>query len=152
MLKFPGAWRFDPPADGRFLNRAIPAEAVRDFNDLIGRLATQGDRWGILEQFKDAFCSAAGTSYSSSSSQSWAETDLGSAMRSAAANAPLFLEALYDACETLRAQGLYVPDAAKINSLCEKHEIGYLVSPPDLVSRDKEVPPVPVPERPPYTR
>jgi hypothetical protein len=45
MLKFTGAWRFDPPG-------IISTGVVNEFSDLIGRIATQGDRQDILEHFK----------------------------------------------------------------------------------------------------
>ena len=62
MLKFNGAWRFDPPA-------SIPG-VVSDFSDLIGKIATQGDRQDILEHFKAYFAPAAGTTTTRSSSES----------------------------------------------------------------------------------
>ena len=96
MLKFDGAWRFDTSPGG------VPADVVNDFVELIGKVATQGDRQEILEHFKRYFASAAGTTVSWSSSVSWAETDLQSHMEQAAANAPLFIEAFYDACEVLQ--------------------------------------------------
>lgn len=57
-------------------------------------------------------------------------------MRKAAENAPLFLDALYDACEILRGQGMFAPDAAMINELCESYDIGYVVRPPELLLRE----------------
>ena len=91
------------------------------------------------------FCRSAGVAYSGSSSESWAESDLSSAMSQASENAPLFLEAFYDACETARAEGLFAPDAAMINEVCETHDIGYTVAPPALLLRESQVAPVPAP-------
>jgi hypothetical protein len=74
-------------------------------------------------------------------------------MSQAAENAPLFLEAFYNACEELRGRGLFAPDAAMINVVCEKHKIGYELKPPELLLRDSSsvlaTAPVPVVERPP---
>lgn len=154
MLKFNGAWRFQPPPDGALHNSEIPSRAVDEFFDIIGKVATQGDRKDMLEHFKTYFADAAGVSDSYSSSVGWAETDLRYRMSEAAANAPLFIEAFYDACEALRQRGdsdLFAPDPAMINKVLTKHEVGYKVAPPHLILIDEaetEVV-VPVPERPP---
>jgi hypothetical protein len=95
MLNFNGSWRFDSPGE-------IPQGVSNAFSDLIGRIAAQGDRQSILEHFKSYFGDACGTSTTWSSSASWAETDLHSYMQDAAKNAPLFIEAFYEACESLR--------------------------------------------------
>jgi hypothetical protein len=143
MLKFHGAWRFDSP--GRIAD-GVPAE----FSLLIGKVASQGDsRQSILEHFKSYFASAAGTTSSWSSSASWAETDLDSHMSDAAANAPMFIEAFYDACESLqRAHPDYaVPDVTMINRVLAKHNAGYQMQPPDLISQNAQDP-IPVSEKP----
>ena len=150
MLKFEPRWRFKPPPDGKYKNSAIPRDALSEVEQLIGKVATQGERWDILEHFKGAFCRACGASHSWSSSESWAESDLSSYMTNAAENAPVFLEAFYDACETFRGQGLFAPDAHMINELCEKHNVGYVLHPPEMLLREAVVASsVPVLERPP---
>ncbi len=135
MLKFNGAWRFDSPGP-------IPSEVVAAFWHLIGEIATQGDRQTILEHFKSYFGNAAGTTASWSSSESWSETDLDSYMRQAAENAPLFIEAFYDACEALRKNhpGLAVPDVSRINRVLLENGGGYEIHPPNLVSHDAHTP------------
>jgi hypothetical protein len=97
MLTFDPSWRFQPPPDGRYKNSAIPPEAISEFDSLIGKVSTQGDRWDMLEYFKGAFSRAVGQTHFRSSSESWAESDLSSVMSQAAQNAPLFLEAFYEA-------------------------------------------------------
>ena len=153
MLDFDPKWRFNPPPDGRYKNRAIPSEAMLDFYSFIGNMATQGNRWDMLEHFKRALSRAAGQSHFRSSSESWAETDLSSVMEQAAKNAPLFLEAFYGACEELRQRGLVAADEAMINAICDKHELGYELKSPELLLRDSPLAtasaPVPVVERPP---
>ena len=103
MLKFTGAWRFVSPG-------SIARGVVHDFAELIGKIATQGDRQDILEHFKDYFATAAGMKSNRSSSESWADSDLQNYMDQASANAPLFIEAFYDACEALGARDIAVPD------------------------------------------
>lgn len=147
MLQFDGSWRFSPPPDGHYHNSTIPQPALGEFGRLIDRVATQGSRWDILEHFKRAFSRTAGQAYVQSSSESWAETDMGSAMSLAAENAPMFLEAFFDACETLRGPGLFAPNAQMINEVCEQHDIGYSIDPPRLLLRESRVAPVPTPPR-----
>jgi hypothetical protein len=116
MLKFNGAWRFDSP--GRIAD-GVSAE----FFKLIGKIASQGSRQSILEHFKSYFASATGSTSSWSSSTSWAESDLDSYMSDAASNVPMFIEAFYDACESLqRAHSDYaVPDVQMINRVLAKY-------------------------------
>lgn len=150
-LRFNGTWRFDPPPDGRFHNRSIPEAAIAEVIELIHRVATQGDQQSVLEHFKGYFCHASGTSHTWSSSASWAETDLWTFAKQAAANAPLFIEAFYDACETFAGndKDLFAPNVAMINEVLEHHGVGYEIRPPRLELRGSAPPLVTVPERPP---
>jgi hypothetical protein len=141
MLNFNSAWRFDTPGP-------IPSGVDNALFELIGRIASQGNRQRILEHFKSYFGSAAGITSSWSSTESWAESDLQSYMGHAAANAPLFIEAFYDACAAL-ANGnppTAVPDVDRINRVLFEHEAGYELRPPDLISRNPQTPIV-VPQR-----
>jgi len=142
MLKFNGAWRFDSP--GR-----IADDVSAEFSRLISRIAAQGDLQVVLEHFKNYFAGAAGTTSNWSSSASWAETDLRRCMNTAAENAPLFIEAFYDACEALqRAHPHYVvPDVDLINRALSNHNGGYQIQPPDLVSQNAQHA-IEVPQRP----
>jgi len=142
MLKFNSAWRFDTPGP-------ISSEVVREFSDLIGRIATQApNRQAILEHFKSSFANSYGAASSWSSSESWAESDLDSAMRNASDNAPLFIEAFYDACDTLHTEHpeYALPDLARINRILAEHKGGYEIRPPDLVTL-REVVAIAVPQR-----
>ncbi len=142
MLNFDGAWRFDSPG-------AIPDEVSNAFFELIGRIANPDNRKTILEHFKDYFASAAGTSSSYSSSTSWAESDLMGLMGHAAANAPLFIEAFYDGCQSL-ANGqppTPVPDLNRINRILAETHSGYQIQPPDLIFTNAHTA-IAVPDRP----
>ena len=140
-LKFPGAWRFEAPADGTFVNRAMPPDAVAEFSTLIDRIPAPNGRWAMLEHFKHHFGAS-----SSSSSESWAQSDLMRVMDSAAENAPLFIEYFYDACESLRnkSDDWFVPDTSYVNAILAKYNIGYEVRPPDLIARDLSSRSIPV--------
>ena len=67
-------------------------------------------------------------------------TDVHRYMNVAAENAPLFIEAFYDACEALqRAHPDYaIPDVALINRALSSHNVGYQIQPPDLVSQNAQ--------------
>lgn len=141
-LSFPGTWRFTPPPDGAFINSSIPDPAISEFAEVIEKVISQGtDRWSLLEHFKGCF----GTS-SRSSSESWAESDLHSAMRHAAKNAPLFVEQLVNGFEQLQTQQpqWFIPNAAFINTVLAKNNIGYEIRLPDLAAREAGSKPVPV--------
>lgn len=71
-------------------------------------------------------------------------------MEDAAGNAPLFLEAYYDACEAIRRWPgkLSAPDVGIINEICGTHGIGYEIKPPALLLRDANARVISVPERP----
>lgn len=140
-LRFPSAWRFTPPADGHFVNAAIPSSAVWAFVDLIDKIRNDRNRWSMLEHFKSSF-----GSHSNSSSESWAYTDLCAVMEAAAQNAPLFIESFYDGCEELRRESgeWFVPDVSVINSILAIHNIGYEIQPPNLVPRELGGPSIPV--------
>jgi hypothetical protein len=140
MLKFTGSWRFESPGP-------IPNGVVREVSDLIGKITTQGDVQPTLEHFKSYFASATGTTSSWSSSASWAESDLWALMEAAAKNAPLFIEAFYDGCSTLT--NVDVPDVKLMNRILAKHDVGYEIRPPNLISLDEDVGPVNVPQESP---
>jgi hypothetical protein len=144
MLKFANSsWRFDSP--GR-----IPRGVADEFSRLIGQIAGPGDTQSILERFKSGFASAAGSESTMwSSSVSWARTDLETYMDQAGANAPLFIEAFYEACESLRSENVDVPDLALINRILVNHEAEYEVRPPNLILRGDTGEAVEVPAKPP---
>jgi hypothetical protein len=81
-------------------------------------------------------------------SASWAESDLRIVMGQAGSNAPLFIEAFYNACEALRARNpqIGLPDIARINRVLADNSAGFLIQPPNLVTTSQHVP-IPVPER-----
>lgn len=140
-LRFPGSWRFTPPADGYFINSKIPADMIHELQEIIDRIAGQGDRWWFLEHFKSFF----GVS-SRSSTESWAESDLYSAMTMTAENAPIFIEAFMNACDALAAnsEGWYAPNAGFLNTILIKYRIGYEIRPPELIAREMGASPVQV--------
>lgn len=142
MLQFNGDWRFETPGP-------IPDGVRRDFKDLIGKITTQGDDQEVFERFKAYFASAAGTTSSWSSSTSWAESDMHDLMNNAANNAPLFIEAFYDACESLRKEGKGTPSTRVINKILADHNAGYEIRPPDLIFDAEATLPIEVPPQAP---
>jgi hypothetical protein len=147
MLNFDGKWRFDSPG-------AIASGVISDFVDLIGRVASQVEhRQSIYEHFKRYFAKPANRNYWSSSSLDYAEYDLGQYMEAAGSNAPLFIEALFDAFEALPQQfsALAVPDVARLNRVLYDNEAGWDIDTPNLISRNPQAP-VPVPVHAPSFR
>jgi len=123
MLNFSSEWRFDSPGP-------IADRVAEGFSALIKRCIVGDNAKQVYEHFKDFFATAAGTTSYSSSSASWAETDLGAYMSEAAQNAPLFIEAFYDACQALQEPR---PSLVRINRVLEESGSGWLISPPDLI-------------------
>ena len=143
MLKLNPQWRFASPG------RAGTA-VVNGLSDLIGRIAAYGDRQSVLEHFKTYFANSAGFTSNRSSNASWAESDLDDYMRCAAENAPLFIEAFFDACSAIQARNpdIALPDLGIINRVLYEANAGFQIEPPDLVLTSA-LAPISVPERAP---
>jgi len=71
-------------------------------------------------------------------------------MATAADNAPLYIDALYSACEVLRATqpDMAVLDATRINRVLAEHKAGYEIQGDNFVATGHQKP-IAVPERPP---
>ena len=80
--------------------------AVDEFINLAKKIAN--GRKFVLETLKGYFCRASGKSSYSSSSVSWAESDLESDANIAAEDGPAFLAAFFDACQELKEGGFAV--------------------------------------------
>jgi len=139
MLQFENAWRYESPG-------AMPPEIVEAvFSQVIARTAMQGSRQDLYEFFKRCFAPAAAQTASRSSSESWAESDLRDYMHSAAANAALFVEALYDGLYEISSRQATGPAPWNfVNSVLAP--TGYAIQPPHLVIGQGRAP-VPVAER-----
>ena len=138
-MKLQPGWRY-----GKHGGLDFPV--VHAFSDLIGRVASQGNRWSILEHFKGHYAGAAGRPYSSSSSGDWAASDLDDYMRQAADHAPLFIEAFVDGCQKLGQSNaaLELPGASVVNAILHRHGTGYEIQGDELVrvGHDVHVPTV----------
>mgnify|MGYP000930754522 CR=1 FL=1 len=127
MLEFPNSWRFSTPGE-------LPQDAYQEFSQLTLRIAR--GRQNIIEHFKKFFASTSGSTCSWSSSASWAESDLHGYMRDASKNAPLFIEAFFDACQELKSvdADTPVPDFHVLNKILINSESKYRVDPPKLLT------------------
>jgi hypothetical protein len=127
MLEFPNAWRFSTPGE-------LTKEAYDEFSQLAFRIA-RGQQ-DIIEHFKKHFASASGSTCSRSSSASWAESDLHGYMRDASHNAPLFIEAFFDACQELEVadDSIPVPEYHVLNKILIDSETKYRIDPPKLLT------------------
>lgn len=70
--------------------------------------------------------------YNRSSGEGWAKSDLSDYMGKAAAKAPQFVEAFFDACGDLSAKGMAVPGPDEINLILQNHDSPLRVRPPKL--------------------
>jgi hypothetical protein len=132
MLEMPSEWRFGNPGE-------LDPAAVNAFYDLVRKVAGQGNSWSIIELFKSKF--NGGTSWSSS--ESWAVSDLHSAMHGGASNAPAFIDAFWTGCEEVKSSypAVAVPDVGVVNALLAQSGEPYELRPPKLVWRGKLAPP-----------
>src|SRR4051812_27318929 len=117
------SWRFDSPGE-------MPGSALDAFYDLIDGIARQHERrkW-VLEAFGGRFATVGKWNYSSSTSTSFAEKDLRTALGYAAVNAPILIETYFSACdEVLRAYPqLVVPEVSRVNRLLAEAGAGYQI-------------------------
>lgn len=100
----------------------------------------------VFEEYKRAFCRVSGEPYHSSSSEGWAESDLGLAARKAAENAPGFIQAFFEACEALQGRGAVVPDHSLINHLLAQQHVPFRIEDGQLVASSQFVAPPDVPK------
>lgn len=132
MLDMPTNWRFGAPGE-------LDPGSVNGFYELVLKISGQGSSWSIIEHFKSKFNGGA----SRSSNESWAMSDLHTAMHGAARNAPAFVDAFWTGCEEIKAEyaGISVPDEGVVNALLAEHHELYEVRPPALVRRGSIAPP-----------
>jgi hypothetical protein len=124
------AWLFDSPGP-------IPDGVVSEFESMVGKIAGQADdAQDVFELFKSYFSAASGnTSTWRSSNLGFAQTDLRSDMAAAAVNAPLFVNAFADGCQSCRKQDLPTPSVEKINSILDRENAGYLIQGDSVVAK-----------------
>lgn len=129
MLRLDPEWEDEGPGP-------IAPGVSNAFLQIINRISGKGSTKRVLEHFKSYFASAAGETSASSSDVDWAATDLQRHMDAAEANAPLFIDAFFTACEKLRVNNpdLPIPDARRINRILAEHEAGYEIRDLQLVA------------------
>jgi hypothetical protein len=127
MLNFDSSWRYVSPG-------SVPPTLTAEFSEIISKISR--GKQDVLEHFKTYFAAASGTTTSWSSSASWAATDLNHYMDETSNNAPLFIEAFYDACEDLNKSpnSNVAPDFKIINGFLSKHAVKYQIDPPNLIT------------------
>ncbi|MFM0239678.1 hypothetical protein [Paraburkholderia phytofirmans] len=127
MLQYDASWRFQSPGP-------MSLDIVEDvFTQVLLKVAAQGDRKTFYEAFKRRFAQSSGRTANTSSSESWAESDLRDYMHHAADNAATFVDSLHDCL--LDAQRINpnvgVPPWTYVNTLLAPS--GYAVAPPNLI-------------------
>jgi hypothetical protein len=143
--KLNASWRFFPPEGIQKIEDA----AVWEFNALIEKIASQGNRWKILEIFKGTFAGVIGSVHVKSSSEGWASSDLQSYMTEASANPPVFIWALLEGLEAVQSEFHYeVPNSVFINQLCARQQIPVAVIDDEIRLTTASPPSIPVPQPP----
>ena len=138
-LNLPQEWLYGSPG-------GLDGPVVGAFDDLIRDIAGQGNGWSIIELFKHKFNPGCGTS----SSESWATSDLDRAMTTAVGNGPKFIAAFWAGCEEVGRQypDIMLPDAGVLNRILANHGVPYEVRFPNLIARDPQATvPVEAPEK-----
>lgn len=130
-LQLPEGCRFQR----RSTTEAMPQRVVSEFEELIGKIAAQGNRRALLEHFKGFFCGAVGAAHYWSSDEGWSYTDLLTYMEEAAKSPELFVEAFYDACEALRTDDneYELPGIDLLNKILHENNVLLEIRPPRLV-------------------
>lgn len=122
-------WRFKAPS-------AMPDRAVDAFLAMIDAIGEQDDPKGVYELFKDCF---RGGPTPSSTSTHYARYDLEQLMKEGAANAPRFIAAFLQGCDTRASRGDDVPDVEIVNEALAEHGAGYQVVGDTLVATTESV-------------
>ena len=129
MLQFDPNWRFYSPG-------TVGTDVVNEIIQyVINRVAADCGRKKILETFKRRFAQSVGATTGTSSSESWAETDLENFMRqSADQNAALFAEALHDGLLDIKSTSVNaaIPSWEYVNKYLVPCCLA--ISPPNLVT------------------
>lgn len=128
MLQFDPAWRFESPgiAEDNLADEVI--------QNIIFRIATTSSRKEILEVFKRHYAKSTGEPYYSSSSESWAYSDLSELTRKLASqNTALFCEALYDGLIEITSNqpNAAIPPWSYVNKYLAS--TGFAIDPPVLM-------------------
>lgn len=119
--------------------------AVEEFLVLARKITSTISRKQIIETFKEYFCRASGEYYASSSSLSWAESDLDREAHNASSDAPGFIAAFCDACEYLGNMDIAVPNHTIVNNILEKHNVPFRIIDNELCNTTEYITP-PKPE------
>jgi hypothetical protein len=104
-----------PPADDRYIKGKIPPDVFDAFFSFVNVTARGSDPEEIYWIFRREF-------------------NIREAMRRAMDNAPVFIDAFYKACAevTEKFGAEKAPSVLTINQLLQKHNIGYVIEPPEL--------------------
>jgi hypothetical protein len=134
-------WRWQSPGP-------VAGEVVSRFRQFIDRMGWQGSRQSLLEHFKRQFATATGSPHHTSSSESWASSDLDSLMNEAAENGPVFIEAFCSGCENLKAAypQTQVPPIGVINRVLVDERAGYQIRDDEIIQAGPQ--PVEMPAAP----
>ncbi len=119
----------------------LSSVAMEDFLSLARKITSTISRKQIIETFKEYFCRASGEYYASSSSLSWAESDLDRDAYKASSDAPGFIAAFCDACEHLSKMDIAVPNHNIVNNILEKNNVPFRIIDNELCNTTEYITP-----------
>jgi serine/threonine protein kinase len=125
-LAYPAEWKFE----GNGI--AIDANTVSEFFGILKKISN--GNWDVIEEFK-RIVGCEGTS----SSYSWALSDLESTLSSNSNNSAIFLESIWNCILYAKSKDLAVPDAQYLNVILEQNKIPLIINPPNLVSYNSTI-------------
>ena len=156
MLKFPVDWRFSPPPAAAGGVSMLSPEAAARFRVMVLQVAgICSDRWQALERFKTHFLRVTGERDVMSTSESWAETDLLTAMQAATGNPATYVEALVESMSAVADLcDNNIPSEHTINAVLAESGLGFRLQGDSLKPLEAHAVPPPLPATPPpkYSR
>lgn len=129
--------KYDAAFDDGWQYASLTSNAFKDFERMIAAIRRKSENtWEVLEVFKSAFGDSG-----SSSSESWAESDLNRSMTSSMSNPALFVVSFCTALKNLSDSGYEVPGYDRVNAILHKHAIPLVIQKDrlSLHSRDSEI-------------
>ena len=126
---------YDPSFDDGWQYGPLTSETLNEFKSIIAAIKRKTDKtWEVLELFKTAFGNTA-----SSSSESWAESDLNRCMEASISNPALFVVSFCNGLENLNKSGFQVPGYDKVNSILHRNAIPLVIEKDRLSLKNEDV-------------
>jgi hypothetical protein len=122
---------YNPEFDDEWKYAPLPAEADRAFRSIIEGICRRSrNSWDVYETFKSSFGWTGG-----STSESWAASDMFTALSSSQSNPAIYVVSFCNALEELSSKGVAVPGHEKINAILKQNEVPLEIVNKELILR-----------------